>query len=224
MGYNTFFLILTIILKVELLLLARRWWTLGKRWSTIESVFNTSAYEEPRRSYIRTTRHLLIFSVLGAICGNLFIYFWRYQYFTENRKVCQVPEEISAFAYMYQIERYHFALVIDYNFWIFLVLEIQYFMYPVAWILSLNLIIVLSVWLTARFDQLYCRIQKGRGLISERDWLVVFEHFQRLVDLAADVDQEIGLLILLACLERALFFCYLIFMLFRSVFRNLLKL
>lgn len=216
-GLNLVFMVLSIFLRTKLILLARRWPVLMRRWSDEDAIFNTSDYEIPRLGYFRYTKHLLAWHMLWLISGYSISMFWRYTTHHANIEACHLPKNYSWLASMYDRERSYISAYIPFKPWVLVILEIQEFIRATSWMLIFVFIIALSVWLKARFDQLLKKIQKAQDLGTKEGWTEICLHFQRLVDLTAKVDKEVGFLILLTCFCMTVSLCFAIFMFFRLV-------
>lgn len=214
-AFQTTYFIGSLLARIKLILLARKWLQLKARWSEWETPFNTFPYENPHESHQRFIRRLLVLTMLTTFAMLAFYTAWRLESASINIEMCHVPKHISLVAYMYVKEREHIFNFINFRPWMIPILELQYWLAEFGWVQSFNLIVVLAVWLTAHFEQLQQRIERDRGLKSESYWNEVYGHFKRLVGLVADVNRELGLLIVLNCFKRMFFLCFFLLKLIR---------
>lgn len=212
-GFMAALLVQNIILSVKLSILAKQWPALSHRWNTQEAIFRSAPYKSPKLNYrVVIFQYIFLGLIIGT--GDQILYFGRkYEQALINKNLCNVPDPLVE--HMYWRERYHILYFIGFKYWMVPFFELQYQVLTFNWTCTIFLIIVLSVWLTARLQQLEHRILGALSNGACEEWLEINEHFNRLTKLINEVDEKIGLLILLASFHCFTYLCFYVFKLTR---------
>jgi gustatory receptor len=118
-------------------------------------------------------------------------------------------------------ERPHLLLVLPYRWWIFPFFQWSITLLAFGWNFVDYFIIVISIALTTRFNQLNRRLRHTYA--SERDqefWNEFRTHFCNLVDLLRFIDGKIALLVLLTMIQNLFLICTKVFEAIRSTKRS----
>lgn len=216
-GFNLWFLLVTLTFGLKLQSMGRRWSDIAQRWAAQEAVFCTQPYSKPKKDIAARLTWTTIFSLIVGIQCQLSFVGMRYDQARINKEVCKLPNDYSIFVHMYVWERAHLFRFVRFRWWMSPVLEWQYLLITLFWMLGHNFVMICSVWLTVRLRQLKERIEREINVRMRLNWEEIYDHFHRLVDLIEDVNGELGFFVLLVCLMRLIFVCYYIFKIIRCV-------
>lgn len=217
-GFYMSFQVLTAVLGIKLHIMARRWPDIVKRWLKKEEVFRAAPYQAPTEKFTILFTRLTLLTFLTAICDQILYVAWRYERTRINMDICHFPKNYSSVVRMYEQERPQTVLLVKINPWMSILIEIQYVIGAFNWTMSHNLTVELSIWLTARLQQLRKRIRQELQNKSSEHWGEIHAHFIKLADLVADVNSELGILVLMTLSFCLAFLCFFIFKLIRLVY------
>jgi gustatory receptor len=155
------------------------------------------------------------------IIGFVFIAFYLTEHLTfiamelqDNRyqlKVCNATNISFLHNYMRR-ERPHLLDVLPYRWWIFPFFQFTITLLAFSWNYVDFFIIILSLGLSTRFNQLNERLQHtSKYQMDRKFWLEIRLHFTGLVDLLEFVDQRIALLVILSMSHNLFLVCTKIF-------------
>ncbi|KAG5679770.1 hypothetical protein PVAND_009310 [Polypedilum vanderplanki] len=120
-------------------------------------------------------------------------------------------------------ERPHLLLVLPYRWWIFPFFQWSITILAFGWNFNDYFIIIISVGLSSRFNQLNRRL--NCTLVNERNqkfWNEIRIHFCQLVDLMRYIDNKIGILVLISMSHNLFLICTKVFEAIRSTNRQFL--
>lgn len=200
---RSLFSILALTNGITLLILAMRWPKISLRWSKQESVFRKFPYQMPDKNITALLTSLTVLTILFTFCINTTWVTMKVVHTLESRNNCKLPVDYNFFAHYYRKERPHVFRFINFRLWMSPIMYLQHLFTDFCWMLSHNLNILLSIWVSARLKQLLQRIKQNQRLERCMDrWMTVYEDFKVLVELIEDVDQEIGIFVIITCLIR----------------------
>lgn len=205
------YIITTGVLGMHCHRLAKRWPTVCKRWYEKELIFRSYPYKTPEVNPSRALTQMTSMGVMIAILDQTIYIARKYDQAKINMKICGVDVDQSVLYQMFARERSHFFSVVEFRAWMAPFFELQYLVLVMYWSLTNSFLIDLSMWLIFRLRQLLERIQWKVKHEVQPEWEEVYQHFNILVDLIADVDREVGGLSLLNCLHHLLFLCFYLF-------------
>lgn len=210
-GFMMLFIFTSVMISGELHRMAKRWPAKARLWSVKEAIFRNLPYRQPEINLKRQFMTVTMLTFIGqAILSSLYIW-WSYDNAKTNLIKCQYPSNASVTAYLHVRERPYLFGGIKFKIWMAPFFQLEYFIIDLGWIFSQNLVIFLSMWITTRFKQLHDRIQMEISTCSKLYWHEIHDHFNQLVDLVADVDQEFGNTVIMTCSTRLLLICYDVF-------------
>lgn len=195
----------TAVFSINIHQLARRWPILNERWCRLETKYVAlwEFEDASKRSYRQLFFNFMLFGVLFGT-GDFILHVARkYTQAKFEIEFCNTTE--SVLERIYLKERAHVIRFIGHKTWMIPIIELERLVVINCWNLSIVLIILLSIWLKIRFRQLKERIQLHGG---NNNWIDIFNHYQLLVDLVADVDKEVGFIVLQICLHLFLILSY----------------
>jgi gustatory receptor len=109
-------------------------------------------------------------------------------------------------------ERPHLIDVLPYHWWIFAIFQWTITCLAFCWNYVDYFIIILSIGISTRFDQLNDRMQKTpQRQMDSKFWLEIRLHFTNLVHLLEFIDEKISLLVLLSMSHNLFLVCTKIF-------------
>lgn len=126
-------------------------------------------------------------------------------------KHCNVNE--SEFFHSYLIAyRYHVLDVIPYHIAEFPLCEWINLLMTYSWNFIDLLIVIISIGLSTRFDQINQRLIKSQGIeVADGFWGEIREHYYSLIDLVEIIDEEFSILILIGTGHNLFSLCTSIF-------------
>lgn len=118
----------------------------------------------------------------------------------------------SEFFHSYLIAyRYHLTNAIPYHIAEYPIYEWMDIAMTYSWNFIDLFIILVSVWLTTRFNQINYRIIGGKSCNEDKFWMEIRTHYYALIALVDEVDQEISTLILISTGHNLFSVCVVIF-------------
>lgn len=216
-GFVLTFHLVGLLFGFKLFCIARKWPQTAQRWSNQEALFLSARYMNIQSRNSPSLTKVTTFSLVVGIACSMTYAISNYDQARIHQEVCKFPTNYSTFAYMYIWSRPHLFKYVGFEIWMAPLLELQYFVLTLYWMLGHNFVMICSVWLTARLKQLldWIRYEAGHGYNS--NWNEIYEHFDKLVLLVEDVDEVNGFFVLMIYPARLAFFCYFIFKLIRFV-------
>lgn len=223
-GFNQGFILIYTLLfcscTISLHLLARRWPDIIKRWSEKEEIFLDSAYPKPPRKFSTLfTRISLCILVYSVPCYSTYL-LWRHGATEYGMETCHTPQNLSTIVIMTVNDRSHIFTFFKFRVWMIPLSIMQYYLSDLAWLFGFNFPVLVSIWLTERLKQFLDRIERETKREYSQDWEEIYDHFNKIVDLVATVDNDIGLLVVTTCMTRMIFICFMIFKAFGYVWDN----
>lgn len=186
----------TAIFSINIHRLAQRWPVINERWCRLEikfaSVWNSGL--EPKPNYRPLFIKFMLFGVFISACDFILHIARKYTQAKFELEFCNLTESILH--RIYWRERAHMLRFTGHQTWMVPIVELERWVVINCWNLSLVFIILLSTWLNIRFRELKERIQQLFVTNVGGNWIDVFNHYQLLADLVADVDKEMGFIIL----------------------------
>lgn len=123
---------------------------------------------------------------------------------------CRLNE--SEFFHSYLIaNRYHLTRVIPYHIVEFPIYEWINILMTYSWNFIDLFIILISVGLAARFNQINGRLIDGAGNNSERFWSEIRVNYYALVELVDEIDKEISVIVVVSTGRNVFSVCVVIF-------------
>lgn len=133
--------------------------------------------------------------------------------FYNNQQIidnCRLNE--SEFFHSYLIAyRYHLTRAIPYHIIEFPIYEWINILMTYSWNFIDLFVILISVGLAARFNQINGRLIDGAGNNSERFWSEIRVNYYALVDLVDEIDKEISMIVLVSTGRNVYSVCVIIF-------------
>lgn len=214
-GFYMTFQIVMVFVGHKLHFLGWRLPKILKDWKAKELVFRQAPYQKPKRNYQIIFGLITMLILVIAFLDQAFFVIWRYDRASINMEKCHVMEEGSILHHMYVRERPQLLLFINIKAWMVPLIEVCYLVSMFYWSMTLNLVIVLAMWLKIRMQQLFQRILRQTETEEGSNWLEIYRHFKQLIRLVADVNRKMGLLIFLTYAYCFSFHLYYLFKLIR---------
>lgn len=216
-GFLAIFVTSTLGLCLNMHYFARRWPELSQKLAPHDLVFRSPEYRDyaVEGNVSKQMMSVTILSIIAVVIEFTVFWLWQYMEARSYYQLCGNPTNQSVLQRQYETERPFIFAYVNYRWWMGPLLSLQWLLGDITWMLSLNLVVLLSMWITTRMKQLRNRIEEG--LKSKRfvDWMSVYHDFHKLVRIVREVDAEIGVLVTLTTLPRLLTICYDLFKIMR---------
>ena len=191
--------------------LATKWKNIIFYWSKMERPILLEPYKELGRTYSRKVQMIGgIFFVCFLIEHFMFIAV-ECNHNLYQLRMCNITQ-VTALNNYFRRERPHLLDVIPYYWWIFPIFQWTISLMAFNWNFVDYFIIILSLCLSTRFDQLNQRLRHTRKhQMDQKFWLDIRLHYTNLVDLVEFIDGEISLLVLFSMSHNLFLVCTKIF-------------
>lgn len=192
--------------------LATKWKEIMSFWLKMEKPFLSQPYTLKGMSLSRKIRLIGLVFVAFSLTEHLMFIGMELH---ENHKeilLCNVSKRISFLHNYMRRERPHLLDVLPYRWWIFPIFQWTITLMAFCWNFTDYFVIILSLGLTTRFNQLNERLrQTSISQMDRKFWLDIRLHYSNLVDLVEYIDGQISLLVLFSMSHNLFLICTKIF-------------
>lgn len=194
------------------LFLAIKWKGIMSFWLKMEKPFLSKPYTMEGMSLSMKIRLIGIVFVLFYLTEHL-MFIGMELYDNHNQIVlCNVSKRITFLQNYMRRERPHLLDLLPYHWWIFPIFQWTITLMAMCWNYVDYFIIILSLGLSTRFNQLNERLRRTQiNQMDRKFWLEIRIHYSNLVDLLEFVDNQISLLVLFSLSHNLFLMCTKIF-------------
>lgn len=193
------------------LYLATKWKDIISHWQKLEKPFLAEPYNIEGISLALKIRIIGIVFFIFYLTEHLMFIVMELYVNHHQLVFCNVTNMTFLNNYMRR-ERPHLLDVLPYRWWIFPPFQWTITLLAFCWNYVDYFIIILSLGLSTRFNQLNCRLRHTpQHQMDRKFWLDIRLHFTNLVDLLQFIDEKISLLVLFSMSHNLFLVCTKIF-------------
>lgn len=197
------------ILSYNLQYLAWNWPKFTQLWAEKEEIFLKFPYQNFKTKSNGLFLKVAAFCMILAFGDNLLYFIRKHNQSKLYIEACNLT--MNHFELTYRRERLFYISVFGYQPWFIPIFELDATIGTMLWSLSKGLIIVLSIWLNIRLEQLWKRVKFSYKTKLKACWTELYEHYIQLLRLISDVDTAIGMITLQAAAHNFVFHCFYVF-------------
>lgn len=214
--FSSIYLTLSQIISINLLTIACRWSKLSKIWLEKEKKFRKFPYRKLKQNYKLLMTGCTVMSVILTFYFHITWIISRKADAEAEFERCLAENERSTSIYSYLlVGKPHIFYVFKFRSWMGPIVQALHLFSDFCWLLGHNFTVLFSLWISARFKQLYERIQCEIKVKSQECWHEIYQDYKTLVEILELVDKEIGVFIIITCMIWLFFLCFFVFHLIR---------